>query len=257
MSCEELKDLYELYTLDLLEVEAKGEIDAHLGRGCDACRKGIRDALALNAAMLSSAPDVAPPAALKRRVMAAVGAPGSTGRSAWAWTAALAAAAMLMFAVRTAIEQRNTSAELAEARKIIEQAQSERELTRAERRRTQAEQDRMMQALSFLNQPETQQVGFGKDKPARGNIFVNPKRGVLLIASNLPALTPGRIFEMWVIPKGGSPKPGGLFQSSDSGTAFHMLAGSAPLRGDAIAVTIEPEAGSPSPTTTPIFIQAI
>jgi anti-sigma-K factor RskA len=63
---------------------------------------------------------------------------------------------------------------------------------------------------------------------------------------------------MWVIPKGGSPKPAGMFRSTDSGTAFHMLAGSQWLStGDAIAVTIEPEAGSIAPTTTPLFVQAI
>lgn len=257
MTCEELKDLYELYTLDVLEDDARQEIDAHLARGCASCQKGIHDALAMNAAILNGVPDTAPPARLKRRVMAAVGAPVAERIVPWAWVAALAAAAMLLFAVRTSIEQRNTTAQLADARKAIEQAQAERAQVRAERARTQAEQDRMMQALSFLNQPETQQVGFGKDKPARGNIFVNPKRGVLLIASNLPALTPGRIFEMWVIPKGGSPRPAGLFQPSDSGTAFHILSGPALSKGDAIAVTIEPEAGSSSPTTTPLFVQAI
>lgn len=243
MTCEELKDLYELYALDVLEDQGRDEIDAHLDRGCETCKKGVHDALSMNAAMLNTVPDVAPPARLKRRVMAAVGA-GTERRSPWGWVAALAAAAMLLFAVRTSIEKRQSDLELADARKSIEQAHLERE--------------RMMQALSFLNQPETQQVGFGKDKPARGNIFVNPNRGILLIASNLPPLTPGHIFEMWVIPKGGSPRPAGLFQSSDSGTAFHMLTGAPWVNsGDAVAVTIEPESGSQAPTTTPLFVQAI
>jgi anti-sigma-K factor RskA len=251
MTCEELKDLYELYTLDVLEDAERDEIDAHLERGCDVCRKGVTAAVAMNTAMLSIAPDTAPPARLKQRLMAAIGAKGSESRSPWAWVAALAAAAMLMFAVRTSIEQRRTAGELADARRTVEEVSAERERLGAERRE-------MMQALSFLNQPDTLQVGFGKDKPARGNIFVNPSRGVLLIASNLPALTPGKMFEMWVIPKGGSPKPAGMFRSTDSGTAFHMLAGSQWLStGDAIAVTIEPEAGSIAPTTTPLFVQAI
>jgi anti-sigma-K factor RskA len=246
MTCEELKDLYELYTLDVLEDDERDEIDAHLERGCEACRKGVHDALAMNSALMSIVPDAAPSKDLKRRIMAAVGAPvqASPLRSPWTWVVALAAAAAFMFAVRTSIDQRRTASELADARKTVVQVSGDRE--------------RMMQALAFLNQPETQQVGFGKDKPARGNIFVNPSRGVLLIASNLPPLTPGRIFEMWVIPKGGAPKPAGLFLASDSGTAFHMLAGTLNLgSGDAIAVTVEPEAGSSAPTTTPLFVAAI
>ena len=244
MTCDELKDLYELYTLDVLEAVEREEIDAHLARGCEACRQGVRQALSMNAAMLNTASDAEPPARLKRRVMAAIGA-GTERRSPWGWVAALAAAAMLLFAVRTSIEKRQSDLDLADARKAIEQAHLERE--------------HMMQALSFLNQPETQQVGFGKDKPARGNIFVNPRRGILLIASNLPPLTPGHMFEMWVIPKaGGGPRPAGLFQSSDSGTAFHMLTGEPwATSGDAIAVTVEPESGSSAPTTTPLFVQAI
>jgi anti-sigma-K factor RskA len=242
MTCEELADLYELYTLDVLEDRERDEIAAHLDRGCETCRKGVREALVMNAAMLNTSPDAVPPARLKRRVMAAVGA-GSERRSPWGWVAAFAAAAMLLFAVRTTLEKRQGDLELADARKAIEQSHAERE--------------RMLQALTFLNQPETQQVGFGKDKPARGNIFVNPSRGILLIASNLPPLTPGHIFEMWVIPKGGAPRPAGLFQSAASGTAFHMLTAAWVNSGDAIAVTVEPESGSQAPTTTPLFVQAI
>ena len=240
MRCEELREMYELYTLGILEDEERDEIDAHLERGCEACRKSLNQALAMNAAVLTAAPEIRPPSRLKRRVMASVGV-RHPGRG---WAAALAAACMLVLALWMSVQERHRSAELADARGTILQIGAER--------------SRMMQALSFLNQPETQQVGFGKNKPARGNIFVNPQRGVLLIASNLPPLAPGRIFEMWVIPKGGAPQPAGLFQSTESGTAYNMLSGPVTLSsGDAIAVTVEPEAGSSAPTTQPLFVAAL
>jgi Anti-sigma-K factor rskA len=243
MTCEELKEMYELYALGLLEDEEREEIDAHLGRGCQACGKSLNEALAMNASLLTGevtgAPKVAPPRRLKRRILASVG----VRHTGWAWAAALAAACMLVLSLWISVQERHRSAELADARQTILQIGAER--------------DHMLQALSFLNQPETQQVGFGKDKPARGNVFANPRRGVLLIASNLPKLGPGRLFEMWVIPKGAAPRPAGMFQSTDSGTAFHMLSGPLTLSsGDAIAVTVEPEAGSSAPTTTPLFVAA-
>ena len=46
MTCEELRESYELYALGVLDGEEKSEIDAHLGRGCPACRKNLNDALA-------------------------------------------------------------------------------------------------------------------------------------------------------------------------------------------------------------------
>src|SRR5207253_4978600 len=83
---------------------------------------------------------------------------------------------------------------------------------------------RLNEALALLNQPETRQVTFGEGapQPPKGRVFVNPKIGVLLVASNLPAPPPGKIYEMWVIPKVGNPAPAGLFQSDAEGAAMHL-----------------------------------
>jgi len=94
--------------------------------------------------------------------------------------------------------------------------------------------------------------------PPRGNVLVNPRLGVLLIASNLPALAAGKTYQMWVIPKGGAPRPAGLFQSTAQGTALHMLSGPVdPAAVSAVAVSVEPESGSAGPTTTPIIMAAV
>jgi len=242
MNCEELKDMFELYSLGLLEPEEKAEIDAHLARRCATCEAGLKDALAVNALLLSQSPSVVPPARFKRRVMASVG----VERSSWTWLAALAAACMLVVALWFSVQERNRTNELTEARRNLLQ--------------TAAERDRLVQALNFLNQPETRQVNFGRGQPAppRGNVLVNPPLGVLLIASNLPALGAGKTYQMWVIPKGGAPRPAGLFQSTAQGTAVHMLSGPVDLAGvGAVAVSVEPEAGSAAPTTTPIIVAAV
>jgi anti-sigma-K factor RskA len=234
MNCEELRDLYELYTLGLLDGEEREEIDTHLARGCEACRKSLGGAQVVNAMLMASVPEVQPPARLKRRVMASVGAQPV----GWTWAAALAAACMLVVALWLSDQERRRANELAQ--------------TRGEMMQVVAERDRMLQALSFLNQPGTRQIGFGKGP--QGNVFLNPSRGVLLISSNLPRLDPGKIFEMWLIPKGASPRPAGLFTANPDGTAVHVLSGTMDFSTlDAVAVTIEPESGSPGPTSTPII----
>lgn len=236
MSCEELRDSYELYSLGLLDGDEKREIEAHLGRNCAVCRKQLKDALGINALLLSQAPEVVPPSRVRRRVLASVG----IERAAWTWVAALAAACSLIAALWLTLEKRTTDRELAEARQTLQQSVRER--------------DRLEQAFAFLNQPETRQVNFGRDQqaPPRGNFFLNPRLGVLLIASNLPALPAGKAYEMWVIPKGAAPRPAGLFQSGPQGTAFHILPGAVDA-SVTLAVTVEPESGSPAPTSDILF----
>jgi anti-sigma-K factor RskA len=88
-------------------------------------------------------------------------------------------------------------------------------------------------------------------------VVVNPAVGVLLIASNLPPAPAGQIYEMWVIPaKGASPAPAGLFQSGAAGNALHFHQTQV-APGSAVAVTLEPEAGSEKPTTTPLFVAVL
>jgi anti-sigma-K factor RskA len=242
MSCDELKDSYELYSMGLLEGEEKDEMDAHVSRGCENCGKGLNQALALNTVVMSLVSEVAPPARLRRRVLASVG----VERTGWGWAAALAAACMLIVALWFSVQERRREAELADARNLLMQVGAQR--------------DRLQQALGFLEDPETRPVSFGRGQPAppRGNVFVNPRSGVLLIASNLPPLSAGKIYEMWIIPKGGAPRPAGLFQSNPSATAFHILSGPIDLSTmGAVAVTVEPESGSSAPTSTPIIVAPV
>jgi anti-sigma-K factor RskA len=241
MTCDELKDVFELYSLGLLEGEEREEVDAHLARGCDNCQKNLREALALNALMLASTPPITPPSRLKHRLPSSVG----IERSGWGWLYALAAACMLVLALWLSVQERRRSNELADARRTILSISAER--------------DRLAQAFVFLNQPETRQVNFGggQPQPPRGNIFVNSRLGVMLIGTNLPQLPAGRAYEMWIIPKGGMPRPAGLFQSDAQSSALHILSG--PIDTSmvaAVAVSVEPATGSPAPSTTPIIVAA-
>ena len=166
--------------------------------------------------------------------------------ASWVWVPTLAAAAMLGIALWLGSEERSRTAELAAARQNLLQISADR--------------DRLAQAVNFLNDADTQQVNFGRGKsaPPHGNVLVNPRLGVLLIASNLPSLPAGRVYEMWVIPKNGSPSPAGLFQTTAGGTGFHLLSGVLDVTNlSAVAVTVEPASGSPAPTSTPIIVAAL
>jgi len=236
--------MYELYALGVLEAEERAEIDEHLARNCEVCTPAVKRAAAINAAILSFVPDVAPPRGLRGRVVASVGG-GSKSFSWWPiWsvaTAGLAVAAMTFY-----FEQRDMNTQLAQTKQVL--AEKTQEATKAS------------QILDFLNQPETKSVGFSGTEaaPPRGNFFVNARAGVLMIASNLPKLQPGKTYQMWLIPKGKNPLPAGLFRPDDSGHVTHLQAGPVDAASvAAVAVSLEPEGGSPQPTTTPIIVAPV
>ncbi|MEP6962932.1 MAG: anti-sigma factor, partial [Acidobacteriota bacterium] len=230
MNCDDLRDSFELYSLGLLEEgEEKAAIRQHLGRACQTCSAHMKDALEVQALFLTQVPEVVPPARLKRRVMGAVG----VQPMGWTWLAAAAAAAMLVMALWFNVVARGREQQLTQARATLAQ--------------TAAERDRLHVVFQFLEDPETKQVNFGtpQSQPPRGNVYLHPRLGVLLIASNLPILNPTQTYEMWVVPKNGSPRPAGLFRGAADGTALHTLPQGVDLADiAAIAVTVEPAAGS-------------
>ena len=66
-------------------------------------------------------------------------------------------------------------------------------------------------------------------------------------------------YELLLIPKSGAPMPAGLFKPDAHGMAMMMPENPEVPAGTeckAFAVTMEPEGGSPAPTTKPILASA-
>ena len=245
MNCDELREDYEMYALGLAEEPGRSGIREHIGRACPTCTEGIREARGLAAFIGATAPPAEPPARLRARVLASVGVePKSAWSSVAAWIAL--AASLAIVSTGLAFRERRLTAQVAQLRNEI-QARG-------------LELANLSQALSILNEPDVKSVTFGQGEPQppRGRVFVHSSRGVLLIAGNLPPAPEGKIYEMWVIPKGGKPVPAGLFQSGKSGDAIHVLPGPVNVATTgAIAVTLESAAGAQQPTTQPLIVAAL
>ena len=241
MSCEELRDNYELYALGLADEGERAEIRAHLDRQCQTCTLGVREARRLAAWLSGTAEPATPSSALRKRVLSSVG----SQRPGFRWVLAWAVLASVMFfaAIYTGLRERAAEQELVRLR-----AEATLQATRLAR---------LNEAFAILNGPETIEASFGPAQP-RGKVFVHPARGVLLLASNLPPAPSGKAYEMWVIPKGGKPIPAGLFQSETNGAAMHIERGPIDVNATgAVAVTIENEAGAAQPTSQPIIVAAL
>ncbi|MGI8743544.1 MAG: anti-sigma factor [Bryobacteraceae bacterium] len=248
MTHGEMSELYELYALGVLSEEEQMEIDSHLAQNCPDCQAGVKSALSLNALLAFLPEAVAPPRHLRSRVLASVGALHPVSRN-WVGGLGFAAACLLIAVAVFVVQERRRSEELADARQELRSAQEQI-------RRSSADLAKVQAAMQFLNQPDTEQVVFGKGKPLppRGRVFINPQQGVLLLASNLPPAPEGKLYQMWLIPTSGPPKPAGLFQAGPQNTALYILNGPVDRAHiKAVAVTLEPATGSAAPTSTPII----
>ena len=117
---------------------------------------------------------------------------------------------------------------------------------------------RMNEAFAIVNGADTTVTTFGEGqaRPPKGKVFVSPRNGVLLIASNLPPAPAGKAYEMWVI-KGGKAQPAGMFQAGSDGAAMHIQRAAVDASANLVAVTLEDERGADQPTSTPLFAAAI
>jgi anti-sigma-K factor RskA len=242
MNCDQLRDHYDLFALDIAEQPERSEIRDHLNRGCDVCIAGVRRSLETATLIGATAPPAQPSSQLRRRILASVGRDEQPSR--WmVWAAVLAMTALVVVAVYFAA----TSRQYAQAATRL----------RDEVRGQAAQIDRLTEAFAILSGPRTIEASFGgvQPKPPQGKVFVNPSRGVLLIASNLPRTPADKIYEMWIIPRAAKPVPAGLFQSQDDGNAMHVQPGTVDVSSTAaIAVTVENQAGADQPTTQPLIV---
>jgi hypothetical protein len=235
MNCEELRDYYEMYALGVADEPERGEIRAHLNRGCEVCMGGVKRAIEIAAMLGGTAQAAAPSAKLRRRILASVG----FEQNSFGWAPFWAAATLLCLVAAVYFSGRE--------RQFAEDTRRLEDQLRVQT----TELTHLNEAFAILNGPDTTVTSFGEKQPAKGKLFAN-RSGVLLIASNLPALPSGMALEMWVIPKGAKPVAAGMFRPDANGTAMHIVHRTmAP--GDIVAVTVENEAGADQPTSTPII----
>ncbi|HLH00927.1 MAG TPA: anti-sigma factor [Bryobacteraceae bacterium] len=243
MNCAELNDHYELYAMGIAEEPERSEIEAHLARDCEVCRASMRRAVQLTTWIGAASAEVRASGKLRRRILQSVGV---ERRSPWAWLWAAAATAALVAAIYIGNQWKNETRTTAALRRELQQQG--------------VENARLNEALAILSGPDTAEAAFGRGRPTppRGRVFVNPRRGVLLIASNLPPAPRGKMYEMWMIPRTGTPIPAGLFQSQEDGNAVNIRPGGVDLaQTTAVAVTVENEGGAPQPTSQPFIVAAL
>jgi anti-sigma-K factor RskA len=280
MSHEPFAELAPAYALGALDGEERARFEAHLAAGCPACEAVVRDYGEVLAGLGAAAAPVAPPPAVRARLLERLAtepglprrepaprpAPPPTpapparsprpapparatapprSRLGWplAWAATLAAAAAVVAYLWTTVGDLRREAAMREAQIAA---------LRTRLAALAGEAARQQEQLALLRAPETSVVALAGQPPspsAHGRMWWHgqSRRG-LFVTSGLPPAPPDKTYQLWVI-SDGKPISAGVF-AVDPGGSGVLPVGPIPdaARAEAFAVTLEPAGGLPAPS---------
>jgi anti-sigma-K factor RskA len=230
------------YALDALPPDEERFFESHLSQ-CAACRQEVAELRATAAVLASGAAEPAPQG-LRERVLAQIDVTrqeppildgdvedqiSRTTRLKATLTSVAAAALIVIVGLTAVVARLNGRLDDLEARSG--------------------------EVYQVLAAEDVRTVEMSTDGGnARVIVSESAGKGVFL-AQGLDEAPEGKVYELWLI-QDGQPAPAGLFEPDQEGATVQILAGDV-SRADAVAVTIEPEGGSPQPTSDPIMVAEV
>jgi hypothetical protein len=170
--------------------------------------------------------------------------PGNATRMSAIWGTGLAAAAAVVFALVTVIQNFSLRSDLHESQQRIAALQ-----TRIDADRRTVARDRRV--LTDLTASDAKRYTV-----AYGTVVTRGPHLYLALAS-LPPLPRGKVYQAWTLPnRSKTMAPSVTFTPSQTGITLVPIPEDAGNTA-AVAVSVEPEGGSRQPTTKPAFVQPL
>jgi anti-sigma-K factor RskA len=250
---EELLDLVASYALGVLPAAHCSQVAALILSDAGARREYDELRATANLIGLSAEEpvDSARAARMKERLMASVRndaqprrAAGSATRTSAMWGTILAAAAAVVFALVSVIQNFGLRSDLHEAQQRVATLQSRMDADR----RTVARDRRMLTDLT-AGDAKRYEVAYGTVVMRGAHVY--------LALASLPPLPRGKVYQAWTLARGAEKvAPSVTFSPSQTGITLVPIPEDAGNMA-AVAVSVEPEGGSRQPTTKPAFVQPL
>ncbi len=263
-NCDQFRELIEAYALGALDLDERSQLEAHLATGCPDCAKAVEEARWLVCQLAYTAPEAAPSDMLKGRLMQTVRAdaksqvkphvmPAKNSIPFWLWAGV---AALLVFSIYSAWNTRQLQTEIREANNRAatlddERQKIEKQLALEKRK-----------AMILMDPSSVTITPAGHD--AQGLLLEakwNSQLGVVVMGDKIPMPAAHHVLQLWFIPKDPKAKPmPSMMTWPDANGKFVMLISNPPESMDntkALAITEEPEGGSPWPTSTPRWVGGV
>ena len=261
-NCDQFREMFEAHALGTLDAEGRAALEAHLASGCQDCSRAIEEARWLVSQLAYLAPEAAPADMLKGRLMQTVRAeaqsamratPAKSGIPIWMWAGV---AALFIFSLYSAWNTQRLQKEI--------QVANERAATFLQQRRDlEAQREAAEREATILIDPASVKIALASPDPRTPKLEAtwHSQLGIVLTGQRIPPPSGNRVLQLWLIPKapGGNPLPS-LTVRPDADGKFTMLVSNPPelmAATKALAITEEPEGGSPQPTTTPRWVGGV
>jgi hypothetical protein len=250
-----------LYALDALDdPQELAELEAHL-ESCAQCHREL-DALRGDAALLAlSTTGPMPPQRARQRLMEAISSeprlvPVPRKRVMGVlhprWLAIAPVAATLLLAIFSLMLWRDNSG----LRRSLDKAQETLSTQGQQMQELQSVRDQLQELQSIRDLVKARNAlhmtlvaAKWPAQPQAKTVYV-PRKGLLLMANNLLPLPGDKVYELWLMPADGSaPMPSGIFKPDQGGNAVMHHPMKTGKKPKSFAITIEPEGGSPAPTS--------
>lgn len=257
---------FDLYALGAIEGEDRQRFEAHL-RSCEACQKQLAEAQALCALIGMSAPNVAPPAAVKARLMDTIKNEKAAREQASTQTVLKPAPRRARWGLRFALGFALATIVLALVcswlwkEDTLHEQQLSRVMTRLHQVQTESQQKQAaMQAMTkVMGAPDTVQVALAHQAgtpPGSAQVFYNARMGIVVYTGMIAPAPSDRSYQLWLVPSSGAPVNAGVVEANQGSGASvaHLPQG---LAAKAFAVTLEPKGGRPQPTGPKVLVGAV
>ncbi len=236
-NCERFEDSYDFYVLGSLEEPEASAFSEHLLAGCAYCEAQLQRASNRAQFISQTVPLAEPPTRLRSRFAGSIGAAPVAGRNnLLPWLIAIAAS--LILAVLS-----------------LRQFQAQHSVEQPAQTLT-AESARVSNMLQILAAPGTVELPLtdAKRQTLHGTLYVHKKLGMAMVVDTLPAPPSGWVYQSWVTPRNGAPRPIELFATDPQGRAVTVFRGPVEVaQFSSMLISMEPVGSVPSKPTTLVF----
>jgi anti-sigma-K factor RskA len=266
-SHDQFREQIEAYAIGSLDAPDRAALQAHLASGCSDCAKALEEARWLVSQLAYLAPTAEPSNMLKGRLLqsvradAAVGAPvrPAAEESAVPWWLWAGIAALLLFSVYSAWNDRQLRNTVANLQQQADAQQAERQNLE---RQLSAAKLQAHEAMIWSDPKSVKIMLPAKDpKMPQLEAMWHPEMGLVVRGWKVPNPGEKRVLQLWLIPKkpGGKPMPSVTFWPDAQGKLTAMIENPPDALSDtqALAVTEEPMGGSSQPTSTPMWVGGV
>ncbi len=240
-----------LYVLGALTPSERQAFEAHLAT-CPSCAAEVRGFAAVADALGETTPGADPSPDVRRQLLnrlaaTSISAPPAPTRGGWLAAAASIVLAVALGAYASQLRSRVSLLETRLREATFRADGTERQL--ADARRTAFEAQTARTVLTAPDLARIDLAGQAAAPRAAARAFWSRSNGLVFTASNLPAPPAGRVYQLWVLSAQPAPISAGLVTPDANGLVNAMFRTPTDIPAPvAMAVTLEPAGGVPSPT---------